>query len=188
MTDKDITIREALATDAPFIALVVCMALDSDATHPLYEIFEKLAARDDAQYSYRNTLIAEVDGKPVAAIVGYDGALLHKLREPLHTMMRETLGRTIEIEEETSAGEFYADSLAVLPEYRGRGIGSKLLNTICERAFANNFKRVGLLVDFENPKAGALYSSLGFVRINAITFLGHRMWHLQRENHSTPKN
>ena len=178
---KDLTIREALPVDAPVIALMVCMALDSDSTHPLYRIFEKLAASDDAQYSYCNTLIAEIESKPVAAIVGYDGAKLHKLREPLYTLMREEFGHTIEIEEETTAGEFYADSLAVLPEYRGRGIGKKLLDTLCERAFTNKFKRVGLLVDFENPKAEAIYRSLGFARINETTFLGHKMWHMQRK-------
>ena len=181
---KEPKIREALPSDAPFIALAVCMALDSDNTHPLYRIFERLASRNDAQYSYCNTLIAEIENTPVAAIVGYDGAKLHKLREPLYAMMREELGHTIEIEEETSAGEFYADSLAVLPEYRGQGIGKRLLNALCEKAFANSFKRVGLLVDFENPKAEAVYRSLGFARINGTTFLGHRMWHMQLERNS----
>lgn len=182
MTNRVIRIREASPNDAPFIALVVCMALDSNSSHPLYSVFEKLAARSDAQYSYCNALIAEVDKMPAAAVIGYDGGRLHELREPLYEMMRETLGHTIEIEEETNAEEFYVDSLAVLPEYRGNGIGRELLETICRRAFNNNFERVGLLVDFENPNAEALYSSLGFERINPTTFLGHPMWHMQRKN------
>ena len=177
-----IIIREATPADANFIALIVCMALDKDSSYPLYNIFKSLAAGDDAQYSYLNTLIAEIDGKSVGAIVGYDGAQLHKLREPLYTMMSDTLGKVIKIEEETKAGEFYADSLAVLAEHRSQGIGKMLLTTLCERAFERGFERVGLLVDFENPKAEALYTSLGFERINATTFLGHPMWHMQKRN------
>jgi hypothetical protein len=31
----------------------------------------------------------------------------------------------------------------------------------------------------DNPRAEALYQSIGFKRINPTTFLGHKMWHLQ---------
>jgi ribosomal protein S18 acetylase RimI-like enzyme len=38
---------------------------------------------------------------------------------------------------------------------------------------------VGLIVDFNNPRAEALYTSLGFERVGRKNFLGHPMWHLQ---------
>ena len=180
MIEKEIIIREAVAADAPFVALVVLMALHYDESHPLYEIFKELAARTDAQYSYCNALIAQVDGEVAGAIVGYDGARLYELREPLLALVRERQGREIEIEDETSAGEYYLDSLAVLPKFRGRGVGSMLLSSAAERAFAAGHKRVGLIVDYDNPRAEALYSSLGFERVNSTTFLGQNMWHMQK--------
>ncbi|MBR5813531.1 MAG: GNAT family N-acetyltransferase [Bacteroidaceae bacterium] len=180
MIEKEIIIREAVAADAPFVALVVLMALHYDESHPLYEIFKELAARTDAQYSYCNALIAQVDGEVAGAIVGYDGARLYELREPLLALVRERQGREIEIEDETSAGEYYLDSLAVLPKFRGRGVGSMLLSSAAERAFAAGHKRVGLIVDYDNPRAEALYSSLGFECVNSTTFLGHNMWHMQK--------
>lgn len=179
MNNGNIVIREASRNDAPFIALVVCMALNYDDKHPLYEVFVRLAARDDAQYSYCNALIAEVDGKCAGAIVGYDGARLHELRAPLQALIIEKTGAPIDIEDETAAGEFYLDSLAVLPQYRSSGIGGKLLCAMRDRAFEAGYERVGLLVDVDNPRAEALYSSLGFERVNPTTFLGHKMWHLQ---------
>lgn len=179
MKNSDIIIREAVPDDAPFLGLVVCMALNYDEKHPLYDIFVKLAARCDAQYSYCNALVAEVDGRTAGAIVGYDGARLHELRAPLQALIVEKTGRPIDIEDETTAGEFYLDSLAVLPQYRGCGVGTKLLQSMRGRAFDAGFKRVGLLVDVDNPSAEALYSSLGFRRVNPTTFLGHNMWHLQ---------
>lgn len=179
MKMSDIIIRPALPEDAPFVGLVVCMALNYDENHPLYDIFVRLAARTDAQYSYCNALVAEADGKAVGAIVGYDGARLHELRAPLQALIVEKTGRPIDIEDETAAGEFYLDSLAVLPQYRACGVGRELLLAMRAKAFASGFSRVGLLVDVDNPRAEALYSSLGFRRVNPTTFLGHKMWHLQ---------
>ena len=179
MENCNIRIREAVAADAPFVALVVLMALHYDESHPLYGIFKELAARTDAQYSYCNALIAEVDGEVAGAIVGYDGARLYELREPLLLLVRKHQGRELDIEDETSAGEFYIDSLAVLPRFRGCGVGRSLLTAAAERAFAAGHERVGLIVDFDNPRAEALYASIGFKRVNPTTFLGHDMWHMQ---------
>ena len=179
MKAENIKIREAVATDAPLVGRVVLMALHYDDTHPLAPIFTELASREVSQYSYRNALVAEVDGSVVGAIIGYDGARLEELRKPLFELMREKLGSVPAVEDETSAGEFYLDSIAVLPQYRGCGVGGALLAAARDRAFAAGHKRVGLIVDFENPRAEALYKSLGFERVNATTFLGHDMWHMQ---------
>ena len=49
------------------------------------EVLEEIARRDDTQYSYRNALVAEVDGRSVGAIIAYDGALLYPLRRDIYT-------------------------------------------------------------------------------------------------------
>ena len=179
MKTENIKIREAVAADASLVGRVVLMALHYDETHPFASIFAELAAREVSQYSYRNALVAEVDGETVGAIIGYDGARLEELRKPLYELMIEKFGSVRPVEDETSAGEFYLDSIAVLPQWRGRGVGGALLSAARDRAFAAGHERVGLIVDFANPRAEALYNSLGFERVNATTFLGHDMWHLQ---------
>ena len=179
--ENRITVRQATLADAPIVGLAVLMALHYDETHPMYGIFLELAGREVSQYSYRNALIGEVDGVPAGAIVGYDGALLYQLREPLLQLVKEKQGRELDIEDETSAGEFYLDSLAVLPQYRGCGVGRELLAAARDRAFAAGHKKVGLIVDFNNGRAEKLYASLGFKRIEPTTFLGGKMWHMQVE-------
>ena len=176
-----ITIRHASPEDADLIALVLAMALGGDESHPFFEIFAGLARRDDTQYSYRNALVALADGERAGAIVGYDGARLHELRAPMEEILRKLHGDDFVLEEETSAGEFYLDSVAVLPQFKGLGVGRMLIGRMSERAFAEGFDRVGLIVDFDNTKAEALYSAMGFRRVNPTTFLGHRMWHMQYE-------
>ena len=83
-------------------------------------------------------------------------------------------------EDETDASEYYLDSLGVLPEYRGCGVGAKLILALKEIAYEKYNKPLGLLVDFENPKAERLYKSLGFERVEEKDFLGHKMWHMVR--------
>lgn len=52
--------------------------------------------------------------------------------------------------------------LYVLPEYRGRGIGRKLLEECISRLKAKGYSRVRLSVWVENSRAIKLYDSLGF--------------------------
>lgn len=181
MNSSNIVVREARRGDAPLIAEVVCMAVGYDTSHPIYPVFLELAGRDVAQYSYRNTLVAEVDGLVVGALVGYDGARLAELRRPIYPLLEQHLGSALEIEDETEAGEFYLDSLGVLPVYRGRGVGRVLIDAFASRAFAEGHSRVGLIVDVDNPDAERLYTLLGFRRVGTKRFLGHKMWHLQME-------
>lgn len=181
MNNSNIVVREARRSDASLIAEVVCMAVGYDTSHPIYPVFLELAGREVAQYSYRNTLVAEVDGLVAGALVGYDGARLAELRRPIYPLLEQHLGSALEIEDETEAGEFYLDSLGVLPVYRGRGVGRVLIDAFASRAFAEGHRRVGLIVDVDNPDAERLYTSLGFRRVGTKRFLGHKMWHLQME-------
>ena len=98
MNKENIIIRSATIEDRTTIAQVVAMALGGDpTTHPLYPVFWELAGYESAQYSYRNALIAELNGKPVGAIVGYDGARLHDLRKRIFPLIQKHLGKTIDI-------------------------------------------------------------------------------------------
>jgi predicted GNAT family acetyltransferase len=56
-----------------------------------------------------------------------------------------------------------------------------LIDAFCKRALAQGHKRVGLIVDFDNPTAERLYTSQGFKRIGERLFFEHKMWHLQRQ-------
>jgi RimJ/RimL family protein N-acetyltransferase len=54
--------------------------------------------------------------------------------------------------------------MGVVPEYRGRGIGARLLDQTLKQAFAAGFVRVELNVRADNLRAMRLYEKLGFVR------------------------
>lgn len=179
----ELNIRKATINDAPLIAKVVAMAIGEESAilyggENYMNVFEEIALLEDSQYSYRNAFVAEINGNAVGAVVAYDGAELYPLRKATLDVISKHTAKELQIADETDASEFYLDSLAVLPEYRGRGIGAQLILAVKDRAFNEYNKNLGLLVDFENPDAERLYQSVGFERADVKYFLGHKMWHL----------
>ncbi len=62
----------------------------------------------------------------------------------------------------------YLHIIAVKEEYRGRGIGRKLLEYIEETAAAKNQSKLFLVVADFNPRAKQLYESIGYHQIGII--------------------
>jgi ribosomal protein S18 acetylase RimI-like enzyme len=54
--------------------------------------------------------------------------------------------------------------MGVVPDYRGRGIGARLMDQALKQAFATGFVRVELSVRADNTRAIRLYEKVGFVR------------------------
>ena len=163
--------RDATLDDAPFIARVVLAGidmLDIDAVLPdeqraIFEHLIDICRMDDTLYSYCNTRIAETDGVPVGALVAYDGARYAGMREKTFGLVKQTSGMDLSRNAmETGQGEFYLDSMAILSDYRGAGIGKKLMYDRVDFALSNGFQKVTLLVDKDKPRLQKYYESLGF--------------------------
>lgn len=144
----------------------------------LHESMAAIAAAEETIYSYENTFVAEVDGKVVGAMCAYDGADYIRLKQPIVDLLGADSG--FAQLKETEAGEFYLDSVGVLPEYRSRGIASSLFEAQCERAASLGHKVAGLIVDVDKPQAEALYARLGFTYLDNKDFFGHTMKHMVR--------
>ena len=189
----DIIIRQARKEEAAQIAELFMLAWPVDeilesnglTCEQLHESITLIAAREETIYSYENTFVAEVDGKVVGAMCAYDGADYQRLKQPIV----DTLGPDCGFAKlkETEAGEFYLDSVGVLPEYRGRGIASKLIDAQCEHAASLGHNVTGLIVDVDKPQAEALYTRLGFVHLDDKDFFGHTMKHMVRQLDMTGK-
>ena len=142
----------------------------------LHKSITMIAASEETIYSYENTLVAEIDGKVVGAMCAYDGADYQRLKQPIVDVLGPDCG--FAKMKETEAGEFYLDSVGVLPEYRGRGIASRIIDAQCERAASLGHKVAGLIVDIDKSQVEALYSRLGFTYLDDKDFFGHTMKHM----------
>lgn len=188
MKAPKITIRSARVEDAATIARAVAMAIGDKEVLRAYcgddymAVLTQIAATKGTQYSWQYALVAEVDGTAAGAVVGYDGDDLQPLREGTFAIVRQLTGRIPNIANETEGGEYYLDSVGVLPEFRGLNVGRTLVREFCNKVFAMQHNCVGLIVDSNNPQAEKLYTSLGFERVGTRLFFGHQMWHLQLRN------
>jgi RimJ/RimL family protein N-acetyltransferase len=54
--------------------------------------------------------------------------------------------------------------MGVIPDYRGRGIGARLMDQTLKQAFASGFVRIEFSVRADNLRAMRLYEKFGFVR------------------------
>lgn len=142
--------------------------LDIDATlpdeqHSIFEHLMDICRMSDTLYSYCNTRIAEIDGNPVGALVAYDGARYAALRAKTFGHVQQTSGMDLSRNAmETGSGEFYLDSMAILSDYRGIGIGKMLMRDRMDYALENGFQKVTLLVDKDKPCLQRYYESEGF--------------------------
>lgn len=184
-----IEIREATKNQAAEIASLIMMAMTDDCClyfcgdgyglEDFRQMMTTLVEREDSQYSYKNTLVALDASKVVGISVSYNGGRLHELRRAFIEAAKKHIGKDHSgMDDETQAGELYLDSLAVLPEYRCRGIAKLLIRATKERASSMGLPCVGLLVDKGNTTGEALYSSVGFRYMNDNQWGGHPMKHL----------
>ncbi|MFB4161252.1 GNAT family N-acetyltransferase [Geomicrobium sp. JSM 1781026] len=83
------------------------------------------------------------------------GFLIHSLknRKDFRSMLRL---------KEAKEGEFHIGTLAMLPESRGKGIGTMLIHKAEQFAREQGLDKLSLTVDQNNPAARKLYERVGF--------------------------
>ena len=165
------TLRDARPEDAPVLARCIMAGMhfyDFETPEPEdTDIYRRLIAcerRDDLLYSYRYTRVAEDEGTPVGSLLSYPGDIYRSLRQKTFSEIWPELSAMDQSsEQETGPGEYYLDSLAVLPDFRKQGIGRALILDGVRKALSLGFRQVALVVDPDYPHLVRLYESLGFV-------------------------
>lgn len=191
MENQKMEIRKAEPWAAPWISKGIMTALgdglcesfaagDPKGLEKVERLFRICAESNDSQYSWRNSFVAlSQEGEVMGIAVCYDGARLDELRRRFLDEFERMHGYRVDnhMTAETSAGEYYLDSLAVFPDYRGQGVARALIGAVAGRA-AEARLPVGLLVDKTNHRARGLYDRLGFRQEGERSFAGERMDHL----------
>jgi N-acetylglutamate synthase-like GNAT family acetyltransferase len=180
-------IRKATPEDSKSIAYLLMLAMEDIAyafiTEKSYDkatqFLSAMASEKGNQYSYENCWVAENEEEIIAVASLYDGGKLHELRKPVANYIKEHFNRDFNPEDETQAGEIYIDCVGVNPNQQGKGIGSKIFAFLIEEYVIKQKQTLGLLVDYDNPKAEKLYLKLGFKIVGEKTLVGKRLKHLQ---------
>lgn len=173
--DKELIFRKATIDDAPFVALVmmeaVGMPLMEEGRMPEEHIIN-ICRRTDTLYTYKNAVIAMLGTTPIGALISYCGKGYHEIKMHTFGLVKEFISFDIDtMDDETREGEYYIDSAAVLPEYRGHGFGRKIIEYGVKQASCTGLTPV-LACDPDNTNAFSLYKSIGFVEDGHLFIFG----------------
>jgi translation initiation factor 4G len=185
----NVKIRAARPEDAFFLAWVIITSGRAHVQRGIWEVIlggteeECLAflqilvvTKTPHLFHYSCFLVAEVDGRPVAALGGYDPrslgypALRKAIVEVVHKLGMSEPDKAASTRSEKVLscipdeveGAWVIDSVATVPEFRKRGIVSKLLKEILEKGRKQGFHRAQINMYIGNIPAQKAYEKHGF--------------------------
>lgn len=182
------TIRDATEADADFIAWAIHTAGRSHMPRSPWEFMSgrtpeqtlafhrRVAVSDRVHMNHWSLfLIAEVDGRPAAALCGYDGdtqgpdALLSVAADiaveegvVFDDAFLERFAIIGNVAHATPPGAWVVENVASDPEFRRRGLVRQLLQAVLDRGRARGFTTAQVDVFIGNDSARDAYLDLGF--------------------------
>ena len=164
-----VTTRAALKSDAAEIALLVNIAVHgrmargwahSEEAEGTYDPLEvgRLDMMSDDEFGWRNCTMAEVDGEVTGMLLGYRKA------DEFTPVGPEVTGfmRPIEELEADAHGTWFISMLGVHIGWRGKGVGSQLLEVADVKRGETKASGVSLIVEDTNDGARRLYERHGY--------------------------
>ena len=172
MTNSSIELRPAIRKDARALAELINFAgyglplyLWTELAEPgedAWELGRSRALREEGGFSYRNSVIAELGGEVAGCLIGYALA-----KEPTRTDLSSVPPLFVPLEEleELAPNTWYINVVAAYPEFRGQGVGSRLLERAEQAARETDRPALSLIVADTNVGARRLYASKGYRQI-----------------------
>jgi len=161
--------RAATKADAAALAVLVDIAGEGLPAHlwgtlrapgqSILEMGRERAAREEGGFSYRNAIVAELDGEVAACLVGY------RLDDPYDLSDLDAVPDIVQplVKLEAKApGSWYVNVLATFPEFRRRGLARKLLDLAETKAMEVGAPSLSVIVAGENERATHLYASANY--------------------------
>ena len=187
MMNTEYSFRPATAGDAREIASLIAISSDgvaviewaeaaaAEGVEPL-DIGERTYRNPTGAYSWRNCTIVEKDGKIAGMLLAF-GMPAADARDP---QKRPKIDDTnvfapyMYLEEPDS---WYICGVALYPEHRGKGLGTRLMNVASAQARQNGFKTLSLVAFAQNEGSVRLYKRLGFKIVDYAPVIPHPLIH-----------
>lgn len=169
----DLRLRDATPDDADALCRFVDMAGEGLPVHlwrqmaapgqDPYEVGRARARRDTGGFSWRHAMLAERSGRVVGGLIGYPLAAAPEpgAASPIPEDTPALFRPLLELEA-LVPGHWYVNVLAVDPDERGRGLGTRLLAAADGIAAAGGLDGIALIVANDNHAARRLYEACGY--------------------------
>lgn len=126
-----------------------------------WDVGRRRAQRDEGSFSWRNALVADEGSGAVGCLVGY--VVAEDPPPPPRDM--PAMFVPLDALERAASGTWYINVLAVLPDARGRGIGSALIDAARDATAEAGVSGLSLIVSDANEGARRLYARHGFAEV-----------------------
>jgi ribosomal protein S18 acetylase RimI-like enzyme len=163
-TRREARLRKGRREDAADLARLVDLASEGLTSYLWAQMAEpgedpfavgvRRAARGEGAFSWRNAVMAELDGQVAGGLVTYRIA---DTPEPLDEL--PAMFRPLQALENRALGTQYVNVLATYPAFRRRGVATRLLGEAARRAAGRG---LSLIVADLNAPARQLYRAFGF--------------------------
>lgn len=169
-TALDVRLREGRVEDADALAELINYAGEglplylwgrmAEEGETAWDVGRRRARREEGAFSYKNALVADVGGAAAACLVGYR---ISDEPEPIDTDSIPPMVVPLVELENLVPGTWYVNVLAAKPEFRGQGIGTRLMQSAEEKTREAGCKVLSIIVSDANPGARRLYERCGCV-------------------------
>jgi ribosomal protein S18 acetylase RimI-like enzyme len=179
--------RPATVEDARDIARLIAISSDgvavieweeaaaAEGIEPL-DIGERTYRNPEGDYSWRNCTIVEKDGKVAGMLLAFAMPKAAP-RDPAQRPTRDdtnVFAPYMYLEEPDS---WYICGVAFYPEYRGQGLGTKLMSVANDRARQYGLKILSLVAFSQNEGSVRLYKRLGYEVVDQAPVVPHPLIH-----------
>ena len=144
----------------------------------ILETLDLYISMDINRISYNNIYTYKIENELAGLIIAYNSNKIKELDAPILNHLKSKNIFLKSFDKECFKDEFYIDTVSVSPSFQGRGIAKELFSFAEQKAKELDFKKLSLLVDFENPKAKALYEKLGFKDNEILKVSGSNFYHM----------
>ncbi len=124
-----------------------------------WDLGRRRAAREAGGFSYRNAVVADIGGTCAACLIGYAQP---EEAEPIDYAAMPPMFVPLQELENLAPASWYVNVLAAFPDYRGQGLGTKLLTLADEFARAAGRHGLSVIVSDANHGARRLYLRCGY--------------------------
>ncbi len=136
----------------------------------LFEPGQRRYEQENSSFSYRNCVVVDIGNKVISMMVAFpmenpdtDDSLADNDADPV-------LAPFSKLEEYDS---YYIFGIAFFSNYRGRGIGKKLVALAEDNCLELGLKKLSLIVFEQNTSAKRQYENLGFKTVMTETVVLH---------------
>ena len=183
------TVRPATTDDSSVATALLHLTMGYFATHLFgagdttrtIRILTQLFVRQQNRLSHQFTDVVETNGQVVGLVLSYPAMVMGKLGMSMSKQLWNIYGGLgfvrlavlslpMSFAHEADADEYFINTLAVSPDYQGRGIGTHLLQYAEEKARDAQCAKCSLSVDVSNVDARRLYERMGFQVAETIRF------------------